>query len=128
MSNTCCWDVVVFIIGILVLCGIMLSGGYFLGSRSNSYNKNVPFESGIASFGNARIRFSIKFYLIAMIFLIFDIEGIYIYIWSVSARKIGWIGLIEISIFIFILLISLIYSMRMGVFSWIIRLKNRYVK
>lgn len=119
-----CWDLIVFIVGILLLCCIMLCCGYFLGSRSSSYNKNIPFESGIASSGNARVRFSIKFYLIAMIFVIFDVEGVYIYIWSISVREIGWIGLIEISIFIFVLLSSLVYLLRIGVFNWTIRTTN----
>lgn len=95
----------------------MLCCGYFLGNRSNSYNRNMPFESGIASVGNARVRFSVKFYLIAMIFVIFDVEGIYIYIWSIAVREIGWTGLGAMTMFIVVLLVSLIYLMRFGVFS-----------
>lgn len=120
MDNTCCWGLIVFIISALILCCVMLCCGHFLGGRSNlSCNKSVPFESGIASVGNARIRFSVKFYLIAMIFVIFDVEGIYIYIWSISVREIGWMGLGEILIFIFVLLVGLIYLIRVGVFRWI---------
>nr|WP_159715566.1 NADH-quinone oxidoreductase subunit A [Blochmannia endosymbiont of Camponotus nipponensis] len=96
----------------------MLLCGYLLGGRSYSRAKNVPFESGVKSTGNARVRFSIKFYLIAMIFVIFDVEGIYVYIWSVSMRDMGWIGFIEIFIFVFILLMSLVYLIRIGMFNW----------
>lgn len=128
MYDNYCWDLIFFIIGILVLSCIMLCGGYFLGGRSNSQNKSVPFESGIKSVGTSRMKFSIKFYLIAMIFLIFDIESIYIYIWSISIRGIGWLGFIEILIFVFVLLVSLIYSIRMGIFDWVMQSKNRYIQ
>lgn len=104
----------------------MLSCGYFLGGRSSSRSKNVPFESGIKSIGNARIQFSIKFYLIAMFFVIFDVEGIYVYAWAVSVRDVGWIGFSEIFIFIFILLVSLVYLIRIGMFDWIEQ-SSRYV-
>ncbi|URJ33145.1 NADH-quinone oxidoreductase subunit A [Candidatus Blochmannia vicinus] len=96
----------------------MLLCGYFLGGRSDLRIKNTPFESGIESVGNARIRFSVKFYLIAMVFVIFDIEGIYLYVWAVSIRDVGWIGFSEVFIFIFVLLASLIYLVRIGVFDW----------
>lgn len=110
--------VITFIVGILILCVFMLLCGYCLGGRSDLRIKNVPFESGIESVGNARIRFSIKFYLIAMVFVIFDIEGIYLYVWAVSIRDVGWIGFSEIFVFIFVLLASLIYLVRIGVFDW----------
>lgn len=128
MNDIYDFNVIVYIISILLLCCVMLCCGYFLGNRSNSYNKNVPFESGVISTGNTKIRFSIKFYLIAIVFVIFDVEGIYIYIWSISVRELGWIGLIEISIFVFVLLISLIYSMRVGVFDWTSRSIGQYMK
>lgn len=96
----------------------MLLCGHFLGGRSYSRFKNIPFESGIVSIGNARMRFSVKFYLIAMIFVIFDVEGIYLYIWSISIRESGWLGFSEIFIFIFVLLTSLIYLIRTKSFDW----------
>ncbi|CAD83182.1 NADH dehydrogenase I chain A [Candidatus Blochmanniella floridana] len=121
MQETECCGVLSYIVGSVFLCVFMLLCGYFLGGRSYSRFKNVPFESGIKSVGDARARFSVKFYLIAMIFVIFDVEGIYLYIWSVSIQETGWIGFIEVCIFVFILLISLIYATYVGVFNW----KNR---
>ncbi|WP_236608342.1 NADH-quinone oxidoreductase subunit A [Candidatus Blochmanniella vafra] len=97
----------------------MLLCGYFCGGRSYSRSKHVPFESGIESTGNSKVRFSVKFYLIGMIFVIFDAEGIYLYVWSVSVREAGWMGFIEIFIFIIILLISLVYLIRTGAFNWV---------
>lgn len=116
MNNAYCWSFIVFIVSVVLLCCAMLFFGYFLGIRSNSCNRNVSFESGIASVGNARIRFSVKFYRIAMLFVIFDVEGIYIYIWSISVQEIGWTGLSIMTIFVFVLLASLIYSVCVGVF------------
>lgn len=107
-----------YMIGAVVICAFMLLCGYFLGGRSYSRFKNVPFESGIASIGNARIKFSIKFYLIAMVFVVFDVESIYLYIWSISMRDLGWLGLIKVLVFILILLISLIYVIRTKAFVW----------
>lgn len=107
-----------YIVSIVVVCSVMLLGGYFLGGRSYSISKNVPFESGIISIGTARTRFSVQFYLVAMVFVIFDMEGIYLYIWSISLREAGWLGFIEIFIFIFILLISLLYLISIKLFTW----------
>ncbi|WP_420022208.1 NADH-quinone oxidoreductase subunit A [Blochmannia endosymbiont of Camponotus sp. C-003] len=104
----------------------MLSCGYLMGGRSSSRFKNVPFESGIKSIGNARIPFSIKFYLVAMLFVIFDVEGIYVYAWAISIRDVGWIGFIEMFVFIFILLVSLLYLTRIGMFDWVEE-SSRYV-
>lgn len=107
-----------YVIGSIFLCIFMLLCGHFLGGRSCSRFKNVPFESGIKSVGDAKVKFSVKFYLVAMVFVIFDVEGVYLYIWSVSIRETGWLGFIEACIFIFILLISLIYLIRVGIFNW----------
>lgn len=111
---------------VLIVCVFMLLCGYFLGGRSYSRFKNVPFESGISSVGSARIKFSVKFYLVAAVFVIFDAEGMYLYIWSVSIRETGWVGFVEICIFILILLISLMYALRLGLFDWI-RRPDRYL-
>lgn len=111
--------IAIYILTIVLLCGFMLLCGYLLGGRSNSRFKNVPFESGVVSLGNARTRFSVRFYLIAAVFVIFDAEGIYLYIWSVSIRETGWIGFVEAFIFMLVLLVSLLYVIRVGLFNWI---------
>lgn len=108
----------VYVLSVVVICVFMLLCGHFLGGRSYSISKNIPFESGVISIGNARIRFSIKFYIIAMVFVIFDVEGVYLYIWAISMKESGWLGFVEALIFIFILLISLIYLIRTKSFMW----------
>ena len=110
--------VISFIFFIFAFCFIALFFSYFLGGRSSSNIQNVPFESGAPSTGNANLRFSVKFYLIAMFFVVFDIESMYLYSWSVCVKEIGWLGFIEISLFIFMILLSLLYLFRIRALSW----------
>ncbi|MGP1939281.1 MAG: NADH-quinone oxidoreductase subunit A [Arsenophonus sp. ET-DL9-MAG3] len=112
------WAFAIYFISIFVLCFLMLLGSYYLGGRSSSREKNIPYESGINSFGNARLRVSVKFYLVAMFFVIFDIEALFLYAWAVSVKENGWLGFIEASIFIFILLVGLFYLIRIGALNW----------
>lgn len=116
-----------YIMTVLALCSFMLLCGYFLGGRSYSRFKNVPFESGILATGNSRVKFFVKFYLVAAVFVIFDAEGMYLYIWSISIREAGWIGFVEAFIFILILLVSLLYMLRLGLFSWINKPSQYYI-
>ncbi|AKC60055.1 NADH-quinone oxidoreductase subunit A [Blochmannia endosymbiont of Polyrhachis (Hedomyrma) turneri] len=109
----------VFFFSILFLSVVMLLMGYLLGGRSvSSHSRNEPFESGIGPIGTARLRFSIKFYLLGMCFIIFDAEALYLYIWSIVIREVGWLGLMEVVVFVFILLLGLIYLVFMDVLNW----------
>ncbi|WWO97231.1 MAG: NADH-quinone oxidoreductase subunit A [Candidatus Dasytiphilus stammeri] len=97
----------------IILCGLILLLSWILGGKStNSRNKNLPFESGINSVGSARLRFSARFFLVAILFVIFDVEALYLYVWSITIRETGWLGFTEAAIFILVLLISLIYLLR----------------
>lgn len=93
-------------------------GAFFLGGRARARAKHTPFESGIDSVGTARMRLSAKFYLVAMFFVIFDVEALYLYAWSVSIRESGWVGFIEAAIFILVLLAGLVYLVRIGALDW----------
>ena len=96
----------------------MLVGGWYLGGRARARSKNTPFESGIDSVGSARLRLSAKFYLVAMFFVIFDVEALYLFAWSTSIRESGWVGFVEAAIFIFVLLAGLVYLVRIGALDW----------
>ncbi|CAL4319889.1 NADH-quinone oxidoreductase subunit A [Buchnera aphidicola (Eriosoma grossulariae)] len=109
---------IAFIISAFLICIFMLFCGWFLGGIANSRYKHTPFESGIVGLGNTHIRVSIKFYLIAMCFLIFDVETVYLYAWITTINDTKWIGFFEILIFIIELLIGLIYLVRLGCFNW----------
>lgn len=129
MYNNQYLGILMYIFSIILICTLMLLFGYFLGGRSNSRSKNIPFESGVISTENPKTQYSINFYLIAMVFVIFDVEGIYLYIWSISIKESGWIGFSEILVFIFILLVSLIYLIRIKLFDWkYISLQHDYNK
>jgi NADH-quinone oxidoreductase subunit A len=104
----------------LVLAGTaaFLLVSYLLGQRHRDRATDEPYESGIEATGSATQRFSAKFYLVAMFFVIFDLEAVYIFAWAVSAREAGWLGFVEIAIFIVILLAALGYLWRVGALDW----------
>ena len=112
------WAFAIFLIIAIGLCCFMLIGGWFLGGRARARSKNTPFESGIDSVGSARLRLSAKFYLVAMFFVIFDVEALYLYAWSTSIRESGWTGFVEALVFIAILLAGLVYLWRVGALDW----------
>lgn len=95
-----------------------------IGGKSTGYSKNIPFESGVQSVGSARLRFSAKFYLIALLFVIFDIEALYLYIWAITVRDSGWLGFFEVSIFSIILISSLIYLVHNKALKWKILMRT----
>ncbi len=112
------WAFAVFVIIAFGLCGFMLAGGWLLGGRARARHKNTPFESGIDPVGTTHIRLSAKFYLVAMFFVIFDVEALYLYAWSTSIRESGWVGFAEAAIFILVLLAGLVYLVRIGALDW----------
>lgn len=122
------WTFSVYVIAAIGLCALMLIGAFFLGGRSKARAKNIPYESGIDSVGSARLRLSAKFYLVAMFFVIFDVEALFLYAWSVSIRESGWIGFIEAAMFIFILLVTLFYLVRIGALKWTPERSQRKLK
>lgn len=122
------WSFAIYIFGIIFVCAFMLAIPVLMGGRSRGRAKTEPFESGIVSQGGARIRLSAKFYLIAMFFVIFDIEALFLYAWSVSVRESGWPGFIEVFIFIAVLLVGLIYIWRLGALDWSSETRRRRIR
>ena len=112
------WSFAVFLLGVVGLIAFMLGVSSLLGSKAVGRSKNDPFESGIVPTGGARLRLSAKFYLVAMLFVIFDVEALFLFAWSVSIRESGWAGFVEASIFIAILLAGLVYLFRVGALDW----------
>jgi NADH-quinone oxidoreductase subunit A len=80
--------------------------------------KSSPYESGMVPLGNPRERFSVKFYVVAILFIVFDVETIFLLPWAVSARQLGWAGFAAAGIFIFILTVGLIYEWKKGALEW----------
>jgi NADH-quinone oxidoreductase subunit A len=96
------------------LVGAILILSWFLGQHHKERATGEPYEGGILSTGSARLRFSAKFYLIAMLFVIFDLETIFIFSWAIAFRELGWAGYAGVVVFIFLLLVVLIYEWRNG--------------
>ncbi|TRX76491.1 NADH-quinone oxidoreductase subunit A [Pseudomonas mangiferae] len=112
------WSFGIFLLGVVGLCAFMIGVSSLLGSKAWGRSKNDPFESGMLPTGNARLRLSAKFYLVAMLFVIFDVEALFLFAWAVSVRESGWAGLIEATVFIAILLAGLVYLWRIGALDW----------
>lgn len=102
--------------GIVVLALLFIA--QTVGPKSFNPAKAEPFESGNPPEGDARIRFSVKFYLVAMLFLIFDLEVVFLYPWAILFRRLGVFGLIEMGIFLAILVIGFIYAWKKGALEW----------
>jgi NADH-quinone oxidoreductase subunit A len=112
------WPLVAFFFGVVVIVGGMMVASYLLGERHEDRATGQPYESGITATGSARLRISAKYYLVAMFFVIFDLEAAFIIAWAVSVREAGWLGYIEIAIFIVLLLAALVYLWRTGALDW----------
>lgn len=89
-----------------------------IGQKKYSAVKMAPYECGCEPVGTARERFSIKFYLIAMMFILFDIEAVFLYPWAVLFKRLGMFGLIEMGVFIVILFVGYIYVWKKGALEW----------
>src|SRR6266702_2722442 len=98
------------------LVSILLSG--VLGPRNPTPEKSAPYECGMPAVGDARERQSVKFYLVAMIFLLFDIEVAFLYPWAMALRALGWAGFMQVVIFLLVLLGGYLYVWRKGVLDW----------
>jgi NADH-quinone oxidoreductase subunit A len=112
------WPLLLYFVLVLVLVGGMLLISYVLGQRHNDHGTGTTYEGGIVSEGSARVRFSAKFYLIAMFFVVFDLEAVFLFSWAIAARELGWSGFWEASIFTVILLAALAYLGRVGALKW----------
>ena len=112
------WAIIAFVIGVTFLCAFMLTVPLLLGGKAWGRAKQEQFESGVVSAGGARIRLSAKFYLVAIFFVVFDLEALYLYAWATSVREVGWVGFATAAIFILVLLIGLIYEMSTGALNW----------
>jgi NADH-quinone oxidoreductase subunit A len=115
---TSLWPLAVYFAAVVVLVAAMIALSYILGQRHKGGAMGEPYESGIVSTGTAQVRFDVRFYLVAMFFVIFDLETIFIFAWSVSVQELGWAGYVEILVFIGILIAVLVYLWRLGALDW----------
>lgn len=112
------WPMAVYFFAALGLAAAMIGLSYLLGQRHKERQTDEPYESGIAPTGSARLRFDVKFYLIAVFFVIFDIESVFVLAWSVAYRESGWTGYGGIVFFVATLAAALVYLWRLGALEW----------
>ena len=117
------WEPGIFslsVYGILVLAFVasQLFIAYWLGEKKKNPEKLRPYESGIIPTGTARLRYPVPFYLVAIFFLIFDVEAAFIFSWAIAYEALGWSGWLQISFFIIVLILGLVYIWNKGGLEW----------
>lgn len=100
------------------VAGGLVGGGLLLGKRFRNAAKDTPYESGMQPIGSARERFSVKFYLVAMVFILFDIEAIFLYPWAMVFRELKMFAFVEMMLFIGLVLAGFFYIWKKGVLDW----------
>lgn len=118
MSAQPVWPLAVYFGAVLVLVAVMMGLSYILGQRHTDRSTGEPYESGIVSSGSAQLRFSARFYLVAILFVIFDLEAVFIIAWAIAFRKLGWPGYMGVLVFIGVLIAALAYEWRVGALDW----------
>lgn len=110
---------VLILLLITIPLAMLFSGlSYFLGPKNYNQSKLDSYECGVPQVGTAEERFSVRYYLTAILFILFDIETIFLYLWARHFNALGWFGVIEVSLFLLILLVGYIYIWRKGALEW----------
>lgn len=112
--DTPVWSLVVYACAVIILIVFMAGLSHFLGQKHNEKETHEPFESGIKVTESAHLRFPVQFYIVAMFFVVFDLEAVFIITWAIAFKQLGWAGYIAISIFIAVLIAVLVYEWRIG--------------
>ncbi len=118
MGSETLWPLGLYFLIALVVAGSMIGLSYVLGERHSDRATGQPYESGIVSTGSARVRLSVKFYIVAMLFVIFDLEAVFIFAYAVAYEEVGWGGYAGLLVFVAVLVVALIYELRMGALDW----------
>jgi len=115
------WPLLAYFVFVVVLVAAVLGVSYVLGQRHSEPATGVPYEGGIVSEGSARVRFSVRYYLVAMFFVVFDLEAVFLFAWAGAARELGWAGYWAILLFVGMLGAALIYIWRVGALDWAVK-------
>jgi len=119
------WPFGLYFTLVIALVAAMLGISYVLGEHHTDRAQGAPYEAGIVSEGSARLRLTASFYLIAMFFVVFDLEAAFISAWAVAGRELGWKGYWEVVSFIGVLLVALTYLWRVGALDWGAKVRSR---
>jgi NADH-quinone oxidoreductase subunit A len=101
-----------------LLAALFFTGASLLGKKKPTPEKMLPFECGSESSGGRHLKLSVKFYLTAILFVVFDVEAVFIYPWAVQFRSLGWLGLFEMFSFLAMLVVALAYVWKKGALEW----------
>ena len=112
------FSLVVFGLMIVALIALLLFVASWLGQKTSNSEKLRPYESGVIPTGSARLWYPVPFYLVAIFFLIFDVEGAYIFSWAIAWENLGWTGWLQIGFFIGVLILGLVYIWKKGGLEW----------
>ena len=112
------FPVLVQVLVAIALAAGLLTASFVLGKRVRNRVKDIPYESGITPTGDARHRFSVKFYLVAMLFILFDIEAIFLYPWVVVYRELKMFAFLEMLVFVIMTLSGFFYIWKKGALDW----------
>ena len=112
------WPLVAYFAFVIFLVVAVLFVSYLLGQRHSEPATGEPYEGGIVSEGSARVRVSVRYYLVAMFFVVFDLEAVFLFAWAGAARELGWAGYCEVVVFVGVLVAALIYLWRVGALDW----------
>jgi NADH-quinone oxidoreductase subunit A len=110
--------ILVYMLIAVGLLGMIVLLSELLGKKTHTPQKDIPYECGMDPIGDARNRYTVRFYIIAMFFIVFDIEAIFLYPWGVVFKPLGWFGLWEMGVFIAILAVGLAYVWGKGALEW----------
>lgn len=112
-----------YIFLVFLLTGFFVFGGltasYLLAPNRPNPIKNAPYECGEKPIGPAWVQFNVGYYLFALLFLVFDVEAAFLYPWAVVFREAGWLGLLEIGLFVFVLISGFAYAWKKGALEWV---------
>lgn len=112
------WPFGVYCAIVILLVAAILAVSHLLGERHSGRATGAPYEGGILSEGSARLRFSVKYYLVAMLFVIFDLEAVFLLAWAIAGRDLGWNGYAAMIFFTVTLVAALVYLWRAGALDW----------
>jgi NADH-quinone oxidoreductase subunit A len=113
------WPLVAYFAFVVFLVAATLVVSYLLGQRHSEPATGEPYEGGIVSEGSAHVRLSVRYYVVAMFFVVFDLEAVFLFAWAGAARELGWAGYCEVLVFVGVLLAALIYIGKVGALDWV---------
>ena len=110
--------ILLIILFAILLASLLLTVSYLLGPKRHKERKLTPYESGIEPVGDAREKFSLRYYLVGALFILFDVEAVFLFVWAVVFKELGMLAFVEIVVFLIVILAGYFYALRKGVLEW----------